>query len=462
MANIAIDLDRAGALETADMVRKKDVTALEVCEAAITRIERLDGPINAVVVRDFERARQAAKAIDANLADFKDKPLLGVAMTVKESYDMEGLPTTWGMEVFADYHPEADALAVKHLKDAGAVIVGKTNAPVALADWQSFNPVYGRTVNPHDTTRTPGGSSGGAGAALAAGMVPLELGSDIGGSIRAPANFCGVFGHKPTYGAVSLKGHALPGTDGVEVPLAVVGPMARSASDLGEAFTTVAGPAGQGWSLDLAPARKTRLEDHSVLVLPKDGLPRVAGDVSGAITRFAERLEAAGCDVRHETGLVPDIMAAHEHYVRMLNTVITRGTPEARPIDAHQWMELLDVQMHLQRRWGAVFQAFDIVLAPIASMTAFPHAEQAIWTSPPYMVDGEPVEFASQLVWAGLATFPGLPASAIPLEMTAEGLPTGVQALGAQFADLTTLRFSKLVEQAGLCLDPVANIPGRL
>ncbi|WP_300376061.1 amidase family protein [Henriciella sp.] len=459
MTRTVTDLGSADALETADLVRRKEVSALEVCDAAIDRIERLDNAINAVVVRDFERARKAARSIDANLSDLSGKPLLGVAMTVKESNDMTGLPTTWGMEAFADYRPDTDALAVKHLKDAGAVIVGKTNAPVALADWQSFNPVYGRTVNPHDTSRTPGGSSGGSSAALAAGMVPLELGSDIGGSIRAPAHFCGIFGHKPTYGAVSLKGHALPGTDGVEVPLAVVGPMARSARDLDVAFTTVAGPAGPGWTLDLAPARKTRLEEYRVLVLPADGLPRVAGEVSGAINRFAERLDAAGCDVRYETGLLPDIMVAHEHYVRMLNTVITRGTPEAKPIDAHQWMELLNIQMRLQRRWDKLFGEFDTVLAPIASMTAFPHADQAIWSSPPYIIDGEPVEFASQLVWAGLATFPGLPATAIPLEVTKEGLPTGVQALGPQFGDRTTLFFAEQVEKAGLCLDPATNIP---
>ena len=152
-------------------------------------------------------------------------------------------------------------------------------------------------------------------------------------------------------------------------------------------------------------------------------------------------------------------MAAHEHYVRMLNTVITRGTPEARPIDAHQWMDVVDIQMHLQRAWAALFETFDIVLAPVASMTAFKHTEPTSWAAPDMILDGEKVSYASQLVWAGLATFPGLPATAIPLEMTAAGLPTGLQALGPQFGDQTTLRFAELVQEAGLTLNPATNMP---
>ncbi|MEQ8558840.1 MAG: amidase family protein [Henriciella sp.] len=459
MAETVSDLRSAGALETARLVRMGEVSALEVCDAAIERIERLDNQINAVVVRDFERARSAAKAIDKNRTSEDSRPLLGVAMTVKESNNVEGLPTTWGFEGFADYCPAEDAVIVSRLKAAGAVILGKTNAPVALADWQSFNPIYGRTSNPHDLTRTPGGSSGGSAAALAAGMVPLEYGSDIGGSIRAPANFCGVYGHKPTYGIVPLKGHNFPGTDGVEEPLAVSGPLARNARDLTAALKITAGGINPGWRLDLAAPRHERLEDYRVLALPLEGLPHVAENVSGPIRKFAEALDEAGAHVGRECDSLPDIMAVHEHYVRMLNTVITRGTPEARPIDAHKWFELQDIQMHLQRQWASLFEDFDIVLAPVASMSAFPHAESAIWSAPDAILDGQSVSYASQLVWAGLATFPGLPATAIPLGMTGDGLPTGVQALAPQFGDLTGLRFAELAGKAGLCRDPAKPFP---
>ncbi|MEM7270062.1 MAG: amidase family protein, partial [Pseudomonadota bacterium] len=197
-----MDLAELSALEIAAAVRAGDISAKAVALAAIARIEAVDDEINAVVVRDFDRALDAAAEIDRRGAKADPRPLVGVAMTVKESNDVAGLPSTWGFEHCRNNVADKDAVVVERLKAAGAVILGKTNAPVALADWQSANPIYGRTVNPLDLARSPGGSSGGASAALAAGMTPLEIGSDIGGSIRVPAHFCGVFGHKPTWGLV--------------------------------------------------------------------------------------------------------------------------------------------------------------------------------------------------------------------------------------------------------------------
>ena len=188
----------------------RQLSARELLDAAITRIEALDPKINAVVVRDFDRARVAADAADAALARGERRPLLGLPMTVKEQFNVAGLPTTWGYPQFRDWRPDVDALAVQRLKAAGAIIIGKTNVPVGLTDWQSYNEVYGTTNNPWDLRRTPGGSSGGAAAALAAGFVPLELGSDIGGSLRAPAHFCGVFSHKPSLDLIPQRGSGPP------------------------------------------------------------------------------------------------------------------------------------------------------------------------------------------------------------------------------------------------------------
>ncbi|HEY0818764.1 MAG TPA: amidase family protein, partial [Rhizobacter sp.] len=199
--------EQAGAIELARLLAERKIGALELCDLHIARIEQRDTDINAVVVRDFDRAREAARAADAALARGERKPLLGVPMTVKESYDVAGLPTTWGFAEFADYRPDADALAVTRMKEAGAIILGKTNVPVALGDWQTVHPLYGRTNNPLDLKRSPGGSSGGSAAALASCMVPLELGSDIGGSIRVPAHFCGLYGHKPSFGLMPPRGH---------------------------------------------------------------------------------------------------------------------------------------------------------------------------------------------------------------------------------------------------------------
>jgi amidase len=228
------DWAHRNATELLAALANKRISSVDLVDFSIARIEALDKRLNAVVVRDFDRARAAAKAADAALARGERRPLLGLPMTVKESFGVVGLPTTWGNSAFKDWQPSVDALAVARLKAAGAIILGKTNVPISLADWQSYNEVYGITNNPWDLGRTPGGSSGGSAAALAAGLVPLELGSDIGGSLRAPAHYCGVFSHKPTLDLVPLRGAGPPGTPPASgrVDLAVAGPMARSAADL--------------------------------------------------------------------------------------------------------------------------------------------------------------------------------------------------------------------------------------
>ena len=222
----------------------RQISAVELTNHAIARIEALDGRINAVVVRDFERARAAAAQADKALAAGERRPLLGIPMTVKEAFNVAGLPTTWGFPRGKDWRPPEDALIVARAKAAGAIVIGKTNVPIALADWQSYNEIYGTTNNPWDLGRTPGGSSGGSAASLAAGYVPLELGSDIGGSLRAPAHYCGVFAHKPTQALVPMRGQTPPGVPAlpVDTDLAVVGPMARSAGDLSLLLDVIAGP----------------------------------------------------------------------------------------------------------------------------------------------------------------------------------------------------------------------------
>src|SRR4051812_29637160 len=229
------DLAYANVSQLRAMLDARKVSATELVEHAISRIEALDSRINAVVVRDFERARTTARDADAALARGERRPLLGIPMTVKESFNVTGLPTTWGLPAGRDWRAVEDAVAVARLKAAGAVILGKTNNAFSIADWQSSNPIYGTTNNPWDLERSPGGSSGGSAAALAAGYVPLELGSDLSASLRVPAHLCGVFTHKPTSNLVPQRGHAPPRSPALATDLTngmgVCGPMARTVVD---------------------------------------------------------------------------------------------------------------------------------------------------------------------------------------------------------------------------------------
>ena len=317
----------------ADLAARR-VSAVELLDQAIARIERLDKSINAVVVRDFDRARQAAIAADQALARGERRPLLGLPMTVKEAYNVAGLPTTWGIPAFKDWRPTEDAVVVERLKAAGAVIIGKTNVPVGLADWQSTNPIYGTTNNPYDIERTPGGSSGGAAAALAAGYVALEAGSDIGGSLRTPAHFCGVFAHKPTYGIVPMRGHTfprLPALPSAGDGLAVVGPMARSANDIALALDVIAGPDeqrdGVGWRLVLPRPRHRVLGDFRVLLIDTHPLGATAEAIRTALAQLADRLGKEGVAVARQSPLLPDLAEATRNYMRLLGPVMTQGRP---------------------------------------------------------------------------------------------------------------------------------------
>jgi len=288
-----LDVPFRPARQLAADIKKKKIGCLELLDLYLARVEKYDGALNAVVVRDFDRARTRARAADRALARGQMwGPLHGVPMTIKESYDVTGLPTTWGVPAFKDNIATTNALAVDRLLGAGVVLFGKTNVPLYLADWQSFNAIYGTTNNPWDVSRAPGGSSGGAAAALAAGLTALEAGSDIGSSIRNPAHFCGVYGHKPTWGIVPRMGQALPWQK-APVDIDVVGPLARSTDDLAIALSAMAGPdpiEATGWQLRLRPPRQKCLRDFKVaLMLDAPGFP-VDRDVGGRLQALADFL----------------------------------------------------------------------------------------------------------------------------------------------------------------------------
>src|SRR5262247_2685501 len=322
------------AIEMLDALRARRVSAVELLDLHRRRIERHNAELNAIVEPDFERARRDAEAADARWARGEDAPLLGLPMTLKESVNVRGLRTTAGMSQWKDFRSEHDAPVTTRVKGAGALVMAKTNVPQMLADWQSVNPVYGRTNNPWDLGRTPGGSTGGGAAALAAGLTPLEFGSDIGGSIRVPAAFCGVYGHRPSETAMPRSGQLpMPPMPNAAVAMGVQGPLARSAADLELALDVAAGPeVGEdvGWKLAIPAARRERLGDFRVAILPPVDWVPVDGEIAAALEDLAGRLARLGCAVKPAQ---PDALGDQRHHYELYLTILAAVTSSRVPAE---------------------------------------------------------------------------------------------------------------------------------
>jgi amidase len=454
----------------AAQIRKRKLGCVELLDHYIARIERLDPRLNAVVVRDFEAARRRAKTLDKMKEPIG--PLHGLPMTVKESFDVAGLPTTWGVEALRRI-PTMDALAVERLRHAGAVVMGKTNVPPMLEDWQASNPIYGTTNNPWDTARSPGGSSGGSAAALAAGLTGLELGSDIGGSIRQPAHACGVFGHKPTHALLPLYGHA-PVADGQgQVDIACIGPLARSAGDLALAFDVLAGPdARDSVAAPVLPKGPKSAKGLRVAVWAEDAATRTDPAITRAVLAAGAALAKAGAVVSTTARPAIDQAEAFRVYLRLLGAVtlsrlpppeaeriaaVVAGlTPDDRSADSEMlrafnlphgdWLTLNDRRTRMRRLWGAFFQEWDVVICPSFAVPAQPH-----------MVGLEPWEKFAEIggvreKWDELLFWPGvigamlLPATAAPVGRTEAGLPIGCQIVGPMHADRRTIAVAGMLE----------------
>lgn len=428
--------DLPGAVATAAAVRSGERTPLQMVDQAIARIERLDAHINAVVVTDFDRARETARAMGTTPG--ANQPLFGVPMTVKESFDVAGLPTSWGHVQFKDSIAARDAVVVQRLKAAGAVILGKTNVPPDLADLQSDNPLYGRTNNPHDHSRVAGGSSGGGAAAVASGMVPVEYGSDIGSSIRNPAHFNGIWGHKTSFGLVSRRGHTHPMAAGRDVDdglLSVAGPLARDADDLALLLEVTA---------DLPLPRRPRpLGEMRFLALLEHPVSEVDAAVRAPIEAALAELEKAGATVERSSDLLPDLARQHADYMKLLNVAIMRGRPgpEGQVLSLAGWFALLDAQAANAYAWEALFERYDFVLAPPLAFLAFAHDATPI-RDRRIAINGKDNAFGDTLAWAGLATFPGLPSTVLPVGESG-GLPCGMQVIGPRWSDFNCIAAAK-------------------
>lgn len=462
--------DLAGALA------RREISAVELLDHLAERVARVNPAVNAVVATSFDAARARAREADAALSRGERwGPLHGLAMTIKDSLEVVGMPATSGAPELARHLPARDADAVERLRAAGAVPFGKTNLPLYAGDVQTFNAVYGTTRNPFDPARSPGGSSGGSAAALASGLTPLELGSDIGGSIRNPAHFCGVYGHKPSQGLVPGRGH-IPGPPGALAPvdLAVVGPLARSADDLDLALGVLAGPAPEdavAWRVALPAPRAERLRGLRIAAwLELPGAPPLDAEVAELLARAVDALTAAGAR-RVELPPPVDPRESHRLYRRLLYGVVGEGLPGAvvarleqalpalAPDDASAFADLVrgsvgshrhwraddEARHRVRARWAGFFRDVDAVLMPVFSVAAVPHDPSPL-EARTLTVNGVATPVVDQLFFAGLATLAGLPATAFPVGRTRAGLPVGIQALGPRFEDRTTIQLAREAE----------------
>jgi amidase len=471
----------ASASETLRALRRREVGALELLEAQLARVEQWNGKLNAIVWMDLERARDAARVLDARPAS-PEQVLFGLPMTVKESFDLAGAPSTWGMPELRGNIARSDSVVVERLRAAGAVVFGKTNVPFGLGDIQSFNAIYGSTGNPWDPARTPGGSSGGAAAALASGMAALEVGSDIAGSIRYPAHYCGVFGHKPTYGLIPLRGHAPPG--GLAEPdIAVAGPLARSAADLDLALDVLARPdlLHAGLRLDLPRFRGTK--HLRVALWPNDAVAPVARAVEQRVRDVGRALAELGARVDDQAR--PAFESAHARRVfgALLNGFMAGTLPapayealarqaaaldpadrsdaaetlRAQTMSHRDWLGFHEARERLRWAWQRLFEEYDLVVMPIAATSAFPRDEGPM-NARRIDVDGETQGHFQQLFWAGLTGVPHLPSTVVPAAPDANGLPIGVQLVGPAYGDRVTLGAAAALEAAGFAFRPPPGI----
>ncbi len=451
------------------------MSSRDATDAYLDRIAASE--LNAVVTVDGEGARRHADDADRAVAEGCSLgPLHGVPITVKDMVEVAGVRTTNGEVRFRNHVPADDAVAVARLRNAGAVVLGKTNTPPNGADVVTHNDVFGVTRNPWDSSRTPGGSSGGSAAAVAAGLTGLDLGGDIGGSLRMPAHFCGVFSHKPSFGIVPQKG-TMPPAQHRTTDMAVLGPLARSAQDLALALQVIAGPIppdDKAWSFALPPPRRKRLEDYKIAVWFDDPGYPTSREVRELLERTVHGLTAAGATVVPAKPPV-DLASAHELYFQVLSGEIADSVPFRRTVQAlrpllpsrsytvqrvryitsphWEWLEAADARARLREQWRAFFGDVDALLCPAAPVTAMPLDQRAV-PRRSLTIDGQRQEgvegYLKLNAWATLASASYLPATVAPVGVTAGGLPVGIQIVSDYLDDLTTIDIAAGLETAGL------------
>jgi amidase len=448
---------------------RRDLSSRELLEACLRRVERHNPALNAVVTLDAERALAAAMAADDAIARGESTgPLHGLPVTVKDSLETAGLRTTAGAPTLADHVPARDADVVARLRAAGAIVFGKTNLPTFAADAQTYNDVFGTANNPWDLGRTPGGSSGGSAAAIAAGFSALELGSDIGGSLRIPAHFCGVYTLKPTHGIVPLHGHIPPPPGALaETDVLAIGPLAREARDLDLCLAAIAGADAEraiAWRLELPPPRGGALAGYRIAAWFDDPYCAIDGEIAAVYARLVDALRSAGA--RIDEGARPVSLAeSHDVAQRLIQGAMSRWLPEeefgallaraaAAPADDDtppvRWARNItqrvrehqiaaEQRLRLKAAWADFFRDHDVLLCPVTPTAAFPHDQNPDVDARTICVNGLPRAYGDQFGWLQAVGVVHLPVVVAPVGATSTGLPVGIQIVAPYLEDRTAI-----------------------
>lgn len=422
------------------------ISAVEVLEAHLAQIDHHNPALNAIVILEAESARQRAHAADEALARGEIwGPLHGVPFTLKDGFATKGVRSTAGFPPF-DHIPDYDSAPAARLKAAGAILMGKTNVSTLLGEYQTNNPIFGRTNNPWNLEYTPSGSSGGAAAAVAAGLTPFDIGSDLGGSIRIPAHFCGLFGLKPTENRVSLTGvlpspHPLPRSIRI---MATVGPLARTLDDIELLYRLIAGPDGHDTAAPPVPVERSvplALNTLRIAYAPTFAGVPVSSETRNAIETLSQQLEAEGAVV--EAAPLPhfDVGEAFTHIGGLINMIVGAFQPQNHPPLLDQYFTELHIRDQSIVAWEQFFQTWDVLLCPIAMVPAYPHQEPG----QPLSVDGQPVDYLAQSVHTTLFNYTGHPALALPYTRSSDGMPLGLQLVGKRWGEARLLSVAKSI-----------------
>ncbi len=467
------------AVELARLIKEKQISSAELLDTYIKRYEKHNPKLNAIVTTVFKEAREKAEAADRALEKGENwGPLHGLPMTIKDNIEVMGMPCIAGSTFLENHQPTRNAALVQRLLDAGAVIFGKTNLPEFGADFQSYNELFGTTNNPWDLTRTPGGSSGGSATAVAAGLTAVEVGNDIGGSIRHPANFCGIYGHKSSFGIVPDHGVLPPvpgifnGDYGIEKDIVVNGPLARSAEDLQlimDLIIAAEPPNQKAWQIRLPAARKKTLNEYKIGLWLDDPACPVDSSVGDCLQSAVDKLIKAGANIRDVKPDV-DFQESYRVFILLLNAVMGSG---AEPVIFDKWLsqepglspedsqyKSLQVQGAIQRhrdwlvvdgqrqllreKWDDFFKEFDALLCPATCVAPILH-DHTSWFKRTLTVNGRAEPYTNVMGWAGLTNVVYLPSTIAPVGFTSQKLPVGIQIVAPYLEDRTSIHIAHLM-----------------